>query len=47
MKKPHAVALGRKGGKVRSDAKVAASRVNAAKATAARKAKREQEKAKC
>lgn len=35
-KSPEAVILGRKGGKARSEAKVASSRINAAKATAAR-----------
>lgn len=39
MKNPHAVAMGCKGGKARSEAKVAASRVNASKATASRVAK--------
>jgi len=38
-KNPAAIALGRKGGKSTSDAKRAASRANAAKATAARIAK--------
>jgi len=38
-KNPAAVALGRKGGKSKSPAKVAAGRINAAKALAARLAK--------
>lgn len=38
-KDPHAVSLGRKGGQVRSEAKIASGRINAAKATAARLAK--------
>lgn len=40
MRNPHAVAMGKKGGKVRSEAKIAACRINAAKATAVRVAKR-------
>jgi hypothetical protein len=39
-KNPHAVALGRKGGKVKSDAKKASGKANLAKARAAKLAKK-------